>query len=262
MSLFAASLCLACSSTTSLFLNDLFTFLALPRPPFVWYISVIAVFLFFLMLLVNLVLRLHQTFQFSLYEMSTRTIWIFAAIFMAEILCIIAYVVGSVWFNDYNHFALYGFGVLYLQGSILSALYFAGNLSKLAKQRVSTPRALEAVPSLDEHQHELLDLSAKLTLLFFGTILSSIFYFAAFRVVSEELAGLFFSIDLCTNVWLLYLQFSFAKKHYRRCCKCLDRMCKAAIAAQTKKALYSQLEAGKSIDSGAIAISTACSATE
>merc|ERR1711879_124705 len=48
----------------------------------------------------------------------------------------------------------------------------------------------------------------------------------------------FFSIDSCVNLWCIYLQFSFANNHLKRCCGCCDEKCRDFTSRRTRKMIH------------------------
>merc|ERR1712187_74826 len=65
-------------------------------------------------------------------------------------------------------------------------------------------------------------------ILFASAIISSVvFMMLSFTVNYESgLRGVFYVADLTVNLWCIYLQFSFAKDHYQRCCGFCGKLCR------------------------------------
>lgn len=207
---------------------------------------------FLLSLLGTLVTRLYVTFQGTGLQMSMGTIFILTVIMVTDLISVICVCVGHTlivfgmedigWILTYPTSGLFFF--LYITGSALSVRLFVANLSKIAKmQRCSqddaSPKAQDT--SLNSKQLTLLNLAAKYILLFFVEIMSTLLTYFLIIMLSFECRGLFMSVDLCVNLWCLHLQFALAKKHYQKCCGCLDSCCKAVVLRRTKKAIHKEL---------------------
>ena len=208
---------------------------------------------FMITLLCTLVTRLYVTFQASSLRMTKTTVYtfviIFALLFIAAILvctghAFLVYKYGGDVIGElvvYPMAAL--FYILYVIGSALSVRLFVVNLSKIAKMQRSSLSECSISPkakdmSLNSKQLNLLHLSAKYILLFFVAIASTLLAYLLIIVLSFECRGLFMSFDLCINLFCLYLQFAFAKMHYKRCCGWLDARCRSMVLKRAKKVMH------------------------
>lgn len=215
---------------------------------------------FLITLLGTLVTRLYVTFKGSSLEMTQRTVQIFLIIFVFESISSILTCTGHALivygYDNIGDTITYptacSFYILYIIGSALPVRLFTGNLSKIAKmQRNSnlvhlshsghsdtSPVAQDT--SLNSKQLTLLHLSAKYILLFFVAVISTILTYVLIVIVSFECRGLFMAFDLCLNLFCMYLQFAFAKKHYQKCCGCLDSRCRMCVLNRARKAIHKE----------------------
>ena len=131
----------------------------------------------------------------------------------------------------------------YIVGSALCVRLYALNLFVNAKWQAMSIREgsenAETV-SLNRRQLRLLSLSAKYILLFFIAISCTILCVALMRIVSHHLRDAFFVLDLCVNLWCLYLQFAFAEKQYQKSCGCLDSRCRALQVNRIKNIMHNE----------------------
>ena len=213
--------------------------------------------LFYLILLVTLVLRLHITFEESIYKMTTRTVYMFSILF---IVCIIAVIIGSIGnqlrYSDSEQTEIIGrymalvfylvYWPLYFIGSIAAVRYFVSNLSKLAKLRANSLRDVTLKKediSLDSTQQRMVNVSAKYILLFFVAIVFTLFTIIVTAVGTIDpslyvILGMVWTLDFCLNFICLYLQFSFAAEHYHRLCGCLDKISRELVSQRTKREIH------------------------
>jgi len=253
-SIVGATLALTSDSNKLLSVQTAFikiSYVSHPSIPFVVYSQIVLLNLFTTTLLATLVLRLHVTFRETVYKMTANTVRLFVVIF------IILFVSGLSWlialilmFNDHENIdSIFGlldvgsFFIVYNLGSFLAVRFFVNNLNKLAVSRVNSQRDVTRTPSADaiqlnKHQQKLLNLSAKYILLFVVSILSTILSTVLVLFVSTEMADLFVSIDLCINLFCLYLQFAFAAGHYKKCCFRLDSRCRKTVSNRVKRAIH------------------------
>ena len=212
---------------------------------------------FYLILLATLVLRLHITFKDSTFRMSTRTSYLFWSL---SIICSIAAIAGIVGaqlqYSDSKQTVKIGIYLaiiwtllylpLYFIGSITAVWYFVGNLSKLAKLRATSQRDVtvkEDEISLDTTQQRMVNVSAKYILLFLVAILSTLITVIATPFFNQYpalavITRMIWTFDFCLNFICLYLQFSFATKHYHTFCGCLDNICRKIVSKRTKRAIH------------------------
>merc|ERR1711941_32752 len=102
---------------------------------------------------------------------------------------------------------------------MLAVFFFVSNITKLA-QTLRSHSDLTA----DQSQTKWFDLSARYMLLFGFAILSTNFFWILSLGFCDQsaLRMPFWITDLVINLWCIYLQSSFAKTHYRRCCGICD----------------------------------------
>ena len=115
---------------------------------------------------------------------------------------------------------------LYAIGCIFAVYFFVSNLSKLTKAQAISMKNLNVQSvrniELGPQQQRLSKLSSKYTMLFGFAILSTISLILLSFTVHWHLRTIFNAIDQSVNLWCIYLQFSFAKKHYDKCCGFCD----------------------------------------
>jgi len=207
--------------------------------------------MFFSSILATLVLRLHIVFKGSIFKVSKRTLSMFIAIGIVYFLSVSVAVGGAVMWSNGNERGLsavviaLGIAIFwYLVGSALAVRVFARNMSKLARTQKNTLRLnnfdISKLPTLNDRQIKLLNLSAKYILLYivsisFTVILTQIL----FHVVSAEMSGLWISADININLFCIYLQFNFADAHYRVCCRCMDTRCRNMVEHRTQSVMHS-----------------------
>ena len=191
----------------------------------------------------TLVIRLYISFDGSSLAMTKNTVIIFALIFVFEL--VIMLTASVLLYSRYTNIAMpltFLFVFLYFVGSALAVRLFVVNLSKVAQmqkssQRQVTPTAVDI--SLNSKQKIVLHLAAKYILLFFVAISSTILSISLFAIWSNSVLIVFgpflLSVDLSVNLWCLYLQFAFAKKHYQKCCGCLDSRCRNIVENRVKR---------------------------
>lgn len=208
---------------------------------------------FLLILLLNLVMRLYVTFQDTPLRMNQHTVQLFVALFVVGFVLIILGVIGRcliLFGNTFGSFLFFstlflGFS-LYVVGSVLAVRLFVMNLSSAAKMQASSVGSESDLTvnaddiSLNVRQQKLLHLAAKYILLFFVAILSTMVAWLCIIIVSFECGAIIMFIDFSVNLQCLYLQFAFATKHYRKCCKYLDLRSKAVVLRRAKLQMLSQ----------------------
>jgi len=201
------------------------------------------VMIFYQTLLATLVLRLHFVFQGSEFAMSPNTGRLFAIIFLVLATSMMLVLVHQIFEVGHSFYwsSVFILASAYFVGSLLSVLFFARNLSKLAEsmdvpQRQLTLQRNEV--SLDVKQQKLMDLSTKYVLLFLAAILSTSLAGVFALFISDIMVHFFAAVDLSINVFCLYLQFGFATDLYRRSFRCLDSRCKALISSRMRKNLH------------------------
>jgi len=222
-------------------------------------VQVMGIFYFWSCLLTILVMRLHVTFGSSLFKMTKTTEYVFGCILVLLFVLPLVLPVLRVIATDYNDHtassssddfpdwylsvALTLFLVyfaMFFVGSVLAVYHFINNLRLLAKAQAISPKAPDIAGneiSLDENQQKLSDLAARYLLLFGVAIFSDIFFTVGLGLgfsISSRIRDVFGAADLTINFLCVYLQFAFAKEHYRRCCGCLDRLCRNKISSKTR----------------------------
>ena len=185
--------------------------------------------LFFVFLLLTLVLRLRLTFKDSIYRMSQCTYCVFIGILVS------LPVIPPILFNVFNVdpiVCVASFIVIFLVGAALAVYFFVRALYKLTLSRNESMSNSNMNPenvSLDKFQQKMINLAARYLLLFGIATFSSILLTVGCMYLFFGISELFMFIDLCINLFCMYLQFSFAKNVYFRCCGCLDKLCRRAI---------------------------------
>lgn len=207
-------------------------------PYVVLVISTTAIWLFFVLLLMTLVLRLRMTFNDSIYQMSQCTYFVFIAI-----LCILfAVTCTGPAFVHLPVLTIPIFFFFFFMGSALAVYFFVSNLSKLAKSRRNTLSKMnisETDISLDRSQQKMMDLAARYLLLYgVATLSSMMFTVGCLFLLGQHVLDITITIDCSINLICMYLQFGFAKNHYQRCCGCMDRLCRGAITKRTKSSIH------------------------
>merc|ERR1712150_345246 len=91
---------------------------------------------------------------------------------------------------------------------------------------------------MGEQQQTLSDLSSKYTMLFVIALVSTILFHFMILLVNVYLRSNFMVIDLCINLWCVYLQFAFAKDHYVKCCGYCDARCRNYNSRRTRKTIH------------------------
>lgn len=243
-SLFMVSLFCVCLATTSLIL-----FYVLE----IWDRGSIQIFgpiylfgggTFFVSLLGTLTLRLYLTFKESAYEMSRAMTYLFITILLflfvtVLALCILSFTLSLSDFLPIFYNVLVPALSTYFLGCALSIYFFVRNLSRLAQQ--TSLKNVNINPgdiSLDHHQQQLSNLAAKFVMLFVIAIGSTILSQILGLAVNNFLRAPFIAIDLTINLLCIFLQFAFAKKHYRRCCGCCDQWFRHCLSRRTKRVIY------------------------
>ena len=206
---------------------------------------------FQLSLLVTLILRLYVTFKGSIFRMKSHIICLFTVILVSWTIAFTLFTVAIIIFFEGNEsgytLSVYSFCIallLYFVGSALAVRVFSRKLSKLARMVKKTPRSkskpydLSRLPSLNEHQVRMLNVSAKYILLFLFAVFSTISSCVSMFILSMEMSGLFISLDFCINLFCLYLQFNFATEHYEVCCRCMDTRCRKLVAHRTRTVMH------------------------
>ena len=210
---------------------------------------------FYVCLLAILVLRLKVTFDASIYKMSTRTFHFFVCILVILLILTAAFathhVLGVMWYHtdpDATYLTRFNLCVLpvslllvftFFLGSVVAVFHFVNNLRLLSMtmSELPTPTNIEKESSLNANQRRYSDLSARYLLLFgiatTSTLMMVILNFA-FSVTSGIRAVLI-AADEVVNLLCIYLQFSFATKHYEICCGCLDHRARNVMGKYNKK---------------------------
>jgi len=201
--------------------------------------------IFFTSLLLTFIVRLYDTFKPSVYRMSNRLIVMFVVIMTLLTVGWTFACIPAVHIGFESSLVLYvvitSLLCLYVIGSGLAVYFFVSNLSKLAKTRQVTVRNLNLDPKdiqLDGPQQRLSDLSAKYMMLYIVSIASTIVLALLSGSVNFSLRPCFYDVDLCVNLWCLYLQFGFAKQHYKKCCRCCDERCRRYRLRRTQSMIH------------------------
>ena len=218
---------------------------------------------FFLTLLGTLVMRLHITFKGSALKMTRNTVYFFKILFVIESILSIVFTIGCApGINLHRAIFSLSFGlffIFYLIGSASAVRLFVANLSELTRLQSGSQRKVSDSPkdiALNAKQQRTLHLSSRYILLFLVAILSTILAVLSVQTWHNLLA-LFWSIDLCVNLWCLYLQFAFAANHYRKCCGCLDTCCTSMVAGSARRSIHrDSLRSRVPMTSGSVSVST------
>ena len=214
---------------------------------------------FYVCLLAILVLRLKVTFGDSIYKMSTRTFHFFICILVILLilstavatlmsLVVMLYGIDPLWDSNatyptwcdlsVGYLALF-FIFLFVLGSVVAVFHFVNNLKLLSMtmSELPTPTNIEKESSLNANQRRYSDLSARYLLLFgiatTSTLMAAVLIFAF--SLSSGMRQVFGTADAVVNLLCIYLQFSFATKHYEICCGCLDRRARKIMGRYNKK---------------------------
>lgn len=143
-------------------------------------------------------------------------------------------------------------GVVYTVGCMLAVYFFLRNLSRLTidtmTANVTTPTnptspTIPTAIDLNKRQLKMTALAARYLMLFLMAILSTILS-AVIGYAFPLHSGFRLSIqimDFGPNLLCIYLQFVFAKKHYKRCCGCCDRRCHRLLKTKTKEVIQRRL---------------------
>ena len=213
-----------------------------------------AMFDFYVCLLAILVLRLKVTFDDSIYKMSTRTFHFFICILV--ILPTLSTAVatlsalGAMWYSDGDPNTPYPtwynlsvvsvvllFVFLFALGSVAAVFHFVNNLKLLSMtmSELPSPTNIEKEHSLNANQRRYSDLSARYLMLFGIAIISSLTMVVLVFAFGWEIREVFWTADEVVNLLCIYLQFSFATKHYKICCGCLDLRARRVMGKYNKK---------------------------
>ena len=216
-------------------------------------------FNFYVCLLAILVLRLKVTFGDSIYKMSTRTFHFFICILV--VLLIISTAVAILnslvvmwygidpltdpnatyptWYNLSVVSLVLFFLLLFVLGSVVAVFHFVNNLKLLSMtmSELPTPTNIEKECSLNAKQRRYSDLSARYLLLYGIAIISSLMMYLLVFAVSQSsgMRNVIWAADELVNLLCVYLQFSFATKHYEICCGCLDHRARRVMGKYNKK---------------------------
>jgi len=178
----------------------------------------------FVAVLATLVLRLYVTFEHSAWKISrTKKIISFA---FGTFMCLIWTAASVLAWNDMisriMFYALLASGlIIFVIISVDAAYHFVSNLLALARLKASSPCNL----AVNREQQRLINISAKYISLFLIAVVSSLvstLLTAVCRLYLEIHPGTSWSIDGVANILCLYLQYTFAEKHYKRYCSRLD----------------------------------------
>ena len=161
----------------------------------------------------------------------------------------IIYVVGTIALAAVYTLVDADFGIIgplsflllfsYIIGCILAIHFFVSNLSKLVKAGEINPNISPRNIALNDLQQELADVAAKYTMLFglamISTLLSQIV--SLFFNLGSGLRAPLWSLDMCINLWCIFLQFSAAKDHYKRWCGYCDKGFRNVTSMRFQRAL-------------------------
>ena len=253
LSLFCASACTLCLSMP--FLNEFES--EYPLTPNIGF-SKIALCVygllfacFVLSLLGILILRLHSTFKDTAYRMSPALISFFIIILSVFSAIVVVSLIlywmmdYSIWWETIIQMALaMSLLVVFVIGCFSALCYFVSTLNTLAKTQGKKHRIFDTSSAddiaLNEHQQALSDLAAKFMMLFgiaiMSTMLSPLLLYAINQ--SSGLRSAVIAVDITINLNCLYLQFSFAKNQYLKCCGCCDRNCRRFISKRTQRSIH------------------------
>ena len=221
--------------------------------------------MFMITLLATLILRLYLTFRASVYRISRISSWIFSVILLllfaaaCKITVDIFLIEWKTWLINVYYTVIVWFS-LYFIASVSAVAMFIARLGHLAKSLHSHTPSISNSPDtsnvgdiqLDKQQRQLADLAAKYVMLYLIAWISTILSWAISLAVSveSELRLVVSGIDLCVNLWALYLQFSCASDHYEKCCKCCDKRFRGIMRTKTQEMIHKRsLEMHSSITS-------------
>lgn len=221
------------------------------------FISFFSAGLFYWSILLTFIVRLYMTFRQSAYQMSTALMVTFSTILVLYVLLCTPLSILYVFDRSLGHYTLVLSELfivvcfLYLFGCIFAVYFFISNLSKLAKALITSPRVsvveneyvIEKRPTdieLNGKQQDLSHLSSKYMLLFSAAMTSTmVVCVLALAIPSQiSLRGTLISLDLCVNLWCVYLQFSWAQKHYKRWCGWCDERAKKYGMKRTRRMIH------------------------
>merc|ERR1711994_792207 len=166
------------------------------------------------------------TFKPSVYKMSHRIIVMFVIILVLIVLIAIPGFV-LMFFTEFlviGYLLVFVSLFLYSIGCGVAVYFFKSNLSALTTLLVTSLKNVNHASDIElcDKQKNLSNLSSKYTMLFGFSIGSTILSVLLMLSVHHHLRGPFIAIDLCINLWCMYLQFGFAEKRYKSCCKWCD----------------------------------------
>lgn len=201
--------------------------------------------LFFVTILGTLIIRLHITFNDSVYGMSSTLIYVFTVILVVGCVMWIVYTILYALMGSTIPILSMGYSCffLYFIASFLAVHFFVSNLKRVAMDQQTTIRSSDADVKnikLKPQQQTLSDLTAKYMMLFAMAITTCILsqILGLFLNLESGLRHPIQSLDLLINLCCIYLQFAFAKEDYRRCCGCCDQKCRNYRSRRTKKAIH------------------------
>merc|ERR1711879_957771 len=171
----------------------------------------------------TLVLRLHLTFEHSIWKISRTKLMISLSFTM--IMWLIWITCSILLFLDvtskivFYAMSLLGL-IIFVVISVDAVRLFIRNLLALAGLKSSTRDI-----TVNRKQQRLINVSAKYLALFLIALVSSIvcvLMTGVCRLYLDIHPGINWSIDGVANILCLYLQYTFAEKHYTRYCSRLD----------------------------------------
>jgi len=227
----------------------------------IWYCTMLY---FPLSLLIFLVMRLHVTFDNTVFELSQTSYTIFAVILVTLFIIPLSIPLIFVLSHDlkdddykldvdmYPPWFLIAFFVIYTvyfmiyaAGSGLAVYHFVHTLRELAKthhEHADSPTSsseTELPPkevTLNKHQQKASDLAARYLLLF-GVALASdgLCHTLGYAFSLTSIRSLFFVANIVVNLLCVYLQFGFAEHHYNGYCGCLDEPARRKLSRSTSR---------------------------
>eukprot|EP01083_Nonionella_stella_P141511 436248_1 len=215
-----------------------------------------------LALLATLLVRLKYTFDHSVYALSTHKCILSLVLFLSTSICFILtitcytlWVIGHISINfTLTFFMTITAHVLYIITGIWAVAEFSQKLLNLTKLQARSSHNMNDHIELNQSQKKLVHQIARYNALFaLGTAMSVssliglILTFAVALNKGERsysmlasIIHIFISIHSLGNVICLYLQYSFATKHYQKYCKCLDLCWKNIFSRKAMQLLKSE----------------------
>merc|ERR1712228_962399 len=223
-----------------------------------------------ILILTTLLLRLYFTFRDSIYKMSKLSTTLFAISYAIMILvgcCSLAVIFWRTMIGTYTALSskllaifMSSLGFIYCSITASAISLFAKNLMTITNLRASS---FQPIPShdtcetqkdvkLNEEQMKMIENATKIVSLIVICILTSLLtvsFMAVFGYMFSrdvehwdielfQIVYIVKSIDVLINVICLYLQCSFAKKHYKQYCVLSHKCWRYILTQKAAKSLY------------------------